>query len=78
MQSIFKPFVAVDTPVKYFLSMFVMYFGAWHITDDFRFLYGDGKHTDVVQIFGLAVLSTVLMFISRYLAQKKAKRELTQ
>ena len=75
MQSLFKPFAAVDSPVKYFLTMFFMYFGGWHIVDDIRFLYGDGKHSELVHVFGLAVVSAVLMFISRYLAQKKAKRE---
>lgn len=76
MQSLFKPFVAVDTPVRYFLALFIMYFGGWHIADDFRFLFGDGNHTDLVYLVSLVVLSTVLTFISRYLAQQKAKREL--
>ena len=78
MQSLFKPFVAVDTPVLYFLALFIMYFGVWHIADDFRFLYGDGNHTDLIHVFGLAVLSTVLTFISRYRAQQKAMRELVK
>lgn len=73
MQSLFNPFAAVDSPVKYFLAMFIMYFGGWHIVDDIRFLYGDGQHSDLVHVFGLAVLSTVLTFLSRYLAQKKAR-----
>lgn len=78
MQSLFKPFVAVESPVRYFLALLVMYFGGWHLADDFRFLYGDGKHTDVVHIVGLVGLTAGLTFISRYLAQRKARRELSQ
>lgn len=74
MQSLFKPFVAVESPVRYFFVLFVMYVGGWHIADDIGYLYFGSKHTNLGNLIAPAVLMTVITFISRYLSQKKAKQ----
>lgn len=76
MQSLFKPFVAIDTPVRYFFALFIMYLGGLHLADDFKFLYGDAKHTDIAHILGLALAVTIITFISHYFAQRKTKKKI--
>jgi hypothetical protein len=75
MQSLFKPFVALEAPVRYFFITFIAMFGGLHLADDIGYLYTSYKHTDPEKLFLLALFSSLVMFISRYLSQKKAKRE---
>ncbi|MBI3586402.1 MAG: hypothetical protein HY088_04660 [Ignavibacteriales bacterium] len=75
MISLFKPFVAIEHPVRYFFALFFLFFGGWHLADEARFFFGDSRHTEPDIIFTLAFLVTVLAFGSHFIAQKRAKRQ---
>jgi NADH:ubiquinone oxidoreductase subunit H len=75
MKTLFKPFIALEYPVRYFLLLFIIFFGGWHLADDLRSMWEDANHTTVETIFVLTFLSAVLAFGSRYIDQRKAKRQ---
>lgn len=76
MQSLFKPFVALEAPGRYFFVTFIAMFGALHLADDIGYLYTSYKHTEPEKLFLLALFASIVMFISRYLSQKKAKQSI--
>jgi len=71
MQSLFRPFVVLEAPVKYFLVIFIAMFGGLHLADDIGYLYTSYKHAEPEKIFLLALFTSIIFFISRYLSQKK-------
>ncbi len=75
MKPIFKPFAAIEHPVRYFLLLFIIFFGGWHLADDLTLIFGNSGHTPVDIVFTLAFLSAVLTFGSRYIDQRKIKRQ---
>jgi hypothetical protein len=76
MQSLFKPFVALEAPGRYFFVTFITMFGGLHLADDIVYLINSYKHTDPEKIFLLALFASIVFFISRYLSQKKAKQSI--
>ncbi len=74
MQSLFRPFVTIETPIRYFLVMFIAFFGGIHLADDIGYLYTSYKHSDPEKLFLIALFTSIVAFTARYLAQKKAWR----
>ncbi len=71
MQTVFKPLVAVQNPVRYFLVLFVLFFGGFNLADTFRLLFADRHHTDLSNLLTLTLLLTVSVFVSRFLRHRK-------
>jgi hypothetical protein len=76
MQALFRPFVALEAPVRYFFITFIALFGGLHLADDIVYLINSYKHSDPEKIFLLALFASIVFFISRYLSEKKAKRNI--
>lgn len=76
MQSLFRPFVTLEAPGRYFFVTFIAMFGGLHLADDIGYLYTSYKHSEPEKLFLLALFVSIVMFISRYLSEKKAKRNI--
>lgn len=75
MQSLFRPFVILEAPGRYFLVIFIVMFGGLHLADDIGYLYTSYKHSEPEKLFLLALFTSIVFFISRYLSQRKMKRQ---
>jgi hypothetical protein len=74
--TLFKPFVAADYPIRYFLFLFIWFFGGWNLADDITILFGRSKPMGMEIVFLLAFLVALLMTVARYMDQKKVKEAL--
>ncbi len=74
MRSIYTPYVAIKNPIRYFLALFLTFFGALHLINDVSTLISSETMTDSSRLLVLAFLVTIVMFGSRLMSEKKAKR----
>lgn len=72
MQSLFRPFVTLEAPGRYFLVTFIAMFGGLHLADDIGYLYYSYRHSETEKLFLLALITSIILFISPHESQKKA------
>lgn len=73
-EPLFRPYAAVERPVRYFLLLFMMFQAALHIINDVILLYYGSEFMEMPRLYIFSILMTAFVFVSGYFRQKKEKQ----